>query len=243
MPPGSPTRRNPPAPSSPAKQPSPSKSFAPAPSTPAEAKPSFARPSIFKAPAAGAGAAAAAAIPALARAQSAGAGPSAHLEEKFNDVFSLLEEERAKRLDAEEGKRAAVDLAQTLNEHCDSMRAEIERLHMVLRRVDVTTCTTAAEAREMCEMFVRMAAEAETFAVEKEKEEAERKEQEEDEDCISTSPPRTQAGAVVAGEEGTPGTMIPSNEEVRTHETSGARYERTSGACCERIACVAHVRM
>ena len=89
----------------------------------------------------------------------------------------------------------------------------------------------------MCEMFVRMAAEAETFAVEKEKEEAERKEQEEDEDCISTSPPRTQAGAVVAGEEGTPGTMIPSNEEVRTH---AVRVAHVTNARVAHVANASH---
>lgn len=49
----------------------------------------------------------------------------------------------------------------------DGLRAEIERLQMVLQRVDVSSCETAADAQEMAEMFKRMAAEAEGVAEEK----------------------------------------------------------------------------
>ena len=81
-----------------------------------------------------------------------------------------LEIERRRRKDAEEGRREAMERAAVLNMQVDGLRGEIERLQMILKRVDVSAAETADEAREMAEMFTRLAAEAERVAAEKQAE-------------------------------------------------------------------------
>lgn len=81
-----------------------------------------------------------------------------------------LESERRRRVDAEKGKREALERAAVLNMQVDGLRDEIERLQMILRRIDISSVETASDAREMSEMFTRLAAEAESVAVEKEAE-------------------------------------------------------------------------
>jgi len=95
-------------------------------------------------------------------------------------VHEELCAEREKRRDADEGKKAAVDLARSLSAQNDAMREEIERLNMVLRRLDVSTAASSEDARGMAAMFKGMAAEAEAYAAAKEEEEAQQQAREDE---------------------------------------------------------------
>ena len=102
-------------------------------------------------------------------------------------LVAELAEEKSKRRDAEEGKRAAIDLAHTLSMQVDGLRGEVERLHGELRRIHVGSAESAEDARAMAAMFTRLAAEAEAVAAQKELEEAQQVQQETfDEDDIDT---------------------------------------------------------
>ena len=101
--------------------------------------------------------------------------PSAAPNSGVRDVLKQeLAEERAKRREAEEGKRAAVDLAQTLSMQVDHLKNEVEALQNELRRLHIGSCETSEDARCLAQMFQRLSEEAESVAAQKEMEEMER---------------------------------------------------------------------
>jgi hypothetical protein len=113
-----------------------------------------------------------------------GASRALHdLVNAFTDLEKELDTERARRLDAEEGKRAAVETAQALNGQVEMLHGEIERLTMMLRRFDVQSVETSDEAHELSATLTRMAEEAKSVA------ETRAEKEKEAENTVSTCPP------------------------------------------------------
>lgn len=99
--------------------------------------------------------------------------PSKH-DAGVRDVLMMeLAEERVRRRDADEGKKAAVELAHHLSMQVDGLREECMRLQMELRHLSPGLCESSEDARGLAAMFKRLAAEAETVAATKEVEEEE----------------------------------------------------------------------
>lgn len=88
------------------------------------------------------------------------------------ELHDLLAKERERRREADEGRHMAVATAAGLSAQVDALRAEIEALQAALRKLDVHTAASADDAKELAELFARLAVEAQAVEESKRAEEA-----------------------------------------------------------------------